>query len=678
MAQLFNIEDDKVVINKLQLKYLEGTVLHAGHLEIAGGLHVQHNLRVVGTIIADTFNVKNLVTEHGSLDSVGQWIYSTESELNGKGFSWAWGEGSSQLQYRTGQRLWATANLDLSSEYNYQIDNTPVLSLNKLGDTVVDSNLRSVGTLGDLAVSGDTSIGEFAFFDSGFSRLGIGTEEPNSSISIFDNNVEITIGSPANDIANIGTWSCSDLALVTDNLARITIKNNGEVHVASEANPNGVFKVHGTLYADRIVSDFSIPHIDVRADKVAINKLVLRYTEGSIIHAGSLDVLGTASMQSNLSVAGTITADTIRVKNLITDSDSPAAVAFNYITEQDSLVVCSADIDLTPEKSYKINAQVVLSSTGLGDQIVSSKLTSVGVLDTLVVAGGALFKDTVEIGKIVVDTDTISSQSSLTLSSGGFEGINIASNNVITFGAGNNPAEVVIKGSLTVDQIITDTRIEKTSSIEFKGDAENTVYGKGLVWSNDTTVGQFMLVSDPDRVYSSNSLDVKEGQGYYVNGQLAIDSQQLGSTIVSSSLTSLGTLGSLAVEGLTSVTNLNASNINVGDTSIHSGGVDNNGNVITANSEYITIGSYESARPVKVATKLSVGINNPDPALGLQVLGDVSFGGKKFTNSLTQPTAGTGQTGDICWNSQPQPGSYIGWVCTTPGQWFGFGLIANQ
>jgi hypothetical protein len=686
MAQLFNIEEDKVVINKLQLKYLEGTILHAGQLEIAGGVHIQHNLRVVGTITADTFNVKNLVTENGSLDSVGQWIYNTEAELNGKGFSWEWGNGNAQLQYRTGQRIWSTANIDLSSELSYQIDNTPVLSLNKLGDTVVDSNLRSVGTLSDLNVSGNTSIGQFVFFDSGFNRLGIGTEEPNSSISIFDNNVEITIGSPANDVANIGTWSCSDLALVTDNLTRVTIKNNGEVHVASESNPNGVFRVHGTIYADRIVSDFSIPQIDVRADKVAINKLVLRYLEGSIIHAGSLDVLGATSVQSDLSVTGnisanTITADTITVKNLVTESGASAAVAFDHLSEQDTTVVCSADFDLTPEKSYKINGQVVLNSTELGDQITASKLTSLGILNTLVVAGGALFKDTIEAGNIVLNANTINSKNLLVLGSGGFTGITITSNNAITLGATNNPADVVINGSLTVDRIITDTRIEKTSSVEFKGDSENTIYGKGLVWNDGTTIAQFMLVSGPDRIWSSNSLDLKEGHGYYANGQLVLDDQQLGSAVTKSNLTTLGTLDNLTVSGLTSVTTLNASNINVGNTTVTDSGIANNGAVVTVDTDYITLGSHDNTRNIKVAGKLSVGINNPDPAFGLQVLGDVSLGGKKFTNGATAPTAGSNQIGDICWNNAPYAGSYIGWVCITagsPGQWLGFGLIANQ
>jgi hypothetical protein len=32
------------------------------------------------------------------------------------------------------------------------------------------------------------------------------------------------------------------------------------------------------------------------------------------------------------------------------------------------------------------------------------------------------------------------------------------------------------------------------------------------------------------------------------------------------------------------------------------------------------------------------------------------------------------------WNNNPQPTGYVGWVCTregTPGDWSGFGLIAN-
>jgi hypothetical protein len=43
----------------------------------------------------------------------------------------------------------------------------------------------------------------------------------------------------------------------------------------------------------------------------------------------------------------------------------------------------------------------------------------------------------------------------------------------------------------------------------------------------------------------------------------------------------------------------------------------------------------------------------------------------------TAAPAGTWAVGDICWNTNPSSGGYIGWVCTTaPGTWKGFGVIA--
>ena len=46
--------------------------------------------------------------------------------------------------------------------------------------------------------------------------------------------------------------------------------------------------------------------------------------------------------------------------------------------------------------------------------------------------------------------------------------------------------------------------------------------------------------------------------------------------------------------------------------------------------------------------------------------------------SGTAPTVNTWYQGDIVWNTNPTPGAFIGWVCTStgsPGTWKGFGLI---
>jgi len=96
----------------------------------------------------------------------------------------------------------------------------------------------------------------------------------------------------------------------------------------------------------------------------------------------------------------------------------------------------------------------------------------------------------------------------------------------------------------------------------------------------------------------------------------------------------------------------------------------------------VVLGDIEKqTNPVKVFGKLSVNINNPDPTLDFSVNGDISIGDKRFTNGNHAPTNGTWHNGDICWNKNPSPNSYIGWVCIvagSPGIWTPFGLIADQ
>jgi hypothetical protein len=57
-----------------------------------------------------------------------------------------------------------------------------------------------------------------------------------------------------------------------------------------------------------------------------------------------------------------------------------------------------------------------------------------------------------------------------------------------------------------------------------------------------------------------------------------------------------------------------------------------------------------------------------------------SAGTPKLTWGTSAPTLGTWSRGDICWNTEPSAGGYVGWVCVTggsPGTWKGFGAIAS-
>ena len=104
--------------------------------------------------------------------------------------------------------------------------------------------------------------------------------------------------------------------------------------------------------------------------------------------------------------------------------------------------------------------------------------------------------------------------------------------------------------------------------------------------------------------------------------------------------------------------------------------------ILYGDANVVEIGDKANTRKtVKVFGPLSVGINNPDPDLNFSVSGDVSIGNKRFTNGASAPTSGSYELGDMCWNTNPQASSHIGWVCVSagnPGQWLPFGEIKTQ
>ena len=208
--------------------------------------------------------------------------------------------------------------------------------------------------------------------------------------------------------------------------------------------------------------------------------------------------------------------------------------------------------------------------------------------------------------------------------------------------------------------------------------------------------------SGPDRIWSTESIDIADGKSYYIEGRPVLSSSALGSGVTNSNLTSVGTLNGLTVSGHTSligdlsvsgtisvphiVFDDGANSLTYTSTGFKTNSfisIDGaNGPLLYGDNNSIEIGSNVNTRKsVKVFGPLSVNINNPDPTLSFSVAGDVNIGNKRFTNGTGAPESGIYELGDICWNTSPQKDSYIGWVCVvagTPGQWLGFGQIANQ
>ena len=66
-------------------------------------------------------------------------------------------------------------------------------------------------------------------------RLGIGSEAPNGQLSIAGNEVEYIVD-PGYDTVKAGTFTTSDLELITDDQTRIKLKANNRIEVGSDAD----------------------------------------------------------------------------------------------------------------------------------------------------------------------------------------------------------------------------------------------------------------------------------------------------------------------------------------------------------------------------------------------------------------------------------------------------------
>lgn len=494
MSQLLSIIDDKIVINKLSLKYLEGSVVHSGQLVVVGAVTMDTGLTVNGPIRA-----KSILTENGSSLEPGIYRGKVSTDVENTGLFWTAADVNYKLTYQAGGNLVSNADLGVTANRSFKINNIPVLTTDRLGDSIVNSNLRRVGSLTNLTVNGNANLGQFAIFDSESERLGVGTELPNGKLSVTENAVDIVIGAPTG-VAKLGTYSNHDVAIITDDTARLTVKTNGDVCVGDEISRNGSLRVYGTLYADNVISD---------------------------------------------------------------------------------------------------------------------------------------------------------------------------------------------------------TRIERSSPLEFKTTPDNSIYGMGLVWSGNGTPKQLIMMGGTDRLWSSETIDLASGKSYAIGNNVVLTASALGDGVQRSNLTSVGTLTGLTVQGNASllgdtvIPSLSTSTVSIasatesltlnglGVTASKSFAVSLEGfNKLYVGRDNISIGSkVEPNKIVNVYGKLSVGITNPRTDVDLSVNGDVQFAGKKFTTGGDVPTTGAFAVGDICWNTNPQIGNYVGWICIvagTPGQWAPFGPIGRQ
>jgi hypothetical protein len=367
------------------------------------------------------------------------------AEVEGKGIKWVGGNKSKTLALKQ-SKLWTDLSVNLANEQSYEIDGTPVLGFSELGPTVTKSNLKTVGTLKNLNVVGDTTLGEFAIFSADLNRLGINTEKPGAAIGIRENGVDIVIGSTKNNTVTIGAISNDGLEIITDNTTRISVSNTGDV------------RIHGTIFAEEVITQRSSPLVFKESDTSS------NYGKG-IIWSG---------------MRGTVRQ-------------------FVYQANPDR--VWSTDIiDLADTKYFAINKISVLNQSTLGDTVTESSLQKLGILRELQVAGDAAVTRTIStsrlsIGSFSVTENVLDTQGKFSLIRNDQSEIEV-SNNIVIGNVENTQRVVSVYGHMTVGvanptpgfglTVAGPVSFENKKFIVGNGVPNNGQYRKGdIVWNND-------------------------------------------------------------------------------------------------------------------------------------------------------------------------------------------------
>jgi len=215
---------------------------------LVGDVKIEKNLHVGGEITADKLHVKEITSDiRHERSSPLEFTTEGSPSAYGKGLLWTGSDNTKQFILReTPDRFYSTESLDLAKDKEYMIDKVAVLSRHELGRTVTKSNLRSVGTLDNLKVSGDLNVDEFLYFNSTSMRFSLGLEEPNAMFSLASMNGEFII-EPEGASTKLGNYTNSDLTFVTDDTDRLVITRNGHIHLGPKGSKETNVSVNGKL-----------------------------------------------------------------------------------------------------------------------------------------------------------------------------------------------------------------------------------------------------------------------------------------------------------------------------------------------------------------------------------------------------------------------------------------------
>lgn len=110
-------------------------------------------------------------------------------------------------------------------------DGKEIIKGNQLGYHIVDTNIKRLGLVVDLQTDGENLLSDTLYVTKG--RVGINSMDPSAVLSVWDQEVEITVSKHAQDTGYVGTPRRQKLVLGANSRENITLDVDGSVQVDS-------------------------------------------------------------------------------------------------------------------------------------------------------------------------------------------------------------------------------------------------------------------------------------------------------------------------------------------------------------------------------------------------------------------------------------------------------------
>ena len=486
-------------------------------------------------------------------------------------------------------------------------------------DNVNVSGVTTTGGLLDINAGGQANT--FKVEDLTDNRVviaGTGGElEDDANLTFNGSTLSVGVDLDVDGHTELDNVNISGVTTVAGN-----IDANGDLDVDGHTNLDnlsvaGVTTFTGTLTASGSLNLSGDLDVDGHSNLDNVSVAGVTTFTGAIDANGDLDVDGHTNLD-NVDIVGVTTtsslldinaggqANTFKVEDL---TDNRVVIAGTggeleddaNLTFNGSTLAVGVNLDVTGDLNVdghtnldNVSVAGVTTFTGAIDANGNLDVDGTTELDVLNVAETATFSSNIDAngdldvdGHTELDNVNISGIATATAFHTGAEGsaIRVTSNTISgpaemfidPAGVGDNTGALRIKGDLFVDgtqTVINSTTIELGDfivGIATTATTDSLADGAGIKIGPDNT---FLYDHSNTSLKSSENLNLASGKTYKIDGTDVLSATTLGSGVVNSSLTSLGTLLGLTVSGQTTLNTLGVTGV-----STFTGAIDANGDL---------------------------------------------------------------------------------------------------